>query len=210
HSALPDARACGQLLYALGNELVRRGGVLLTGIRALTQSGNAFDRAVLQPRKLFANPALPWSLDPKPSVPHVLVSKQGIPASANIQKALQGTKDVLVELHDPEAEYIKHLPSGRRSTVTVDNRTRLEHMLAAQQHNNVYVLPDAHTLLCPQRLRTLIEHTEDREYGLLLFCLYQASHNHDASTLYPLRFPATDEPSLLQLQRDLMQACCSI
>ncbi len=209
HSALPDARACGQLLYALGNELAQRGGALLTGIRALTQPGNAFDRAVLQPRKLFANPALSWPLAPQPSVPHVLASKQGLPASPNMQKALQGTSDVLVELHDPEGAYIKHLPSGRRSLVTVNSRTRLEHMLAAQQQNDVYVLPDPHMLLCPHRLRTLIERTEDSEYRLLLFCLYQASHNHDASTLYPMRLLATDEPSLFRLQSDLMQACCS-
>ncbi len=209
HTALPDAHACGQLLYALGNELVQRGGMLLTGVRALVQPESAFDRAVLQPRKLPACPTLSWSLDPNPSAPHVLASKQGLTVSPNMQKALQGTRDVLVELHDPEGAYIKHLPPGRRLLVTVNNRTRLEHMLAAQQHNEVYVLPDPHTLLCPQRLRTLIERTADSEYRLLLFCLYQASHNHDASTLYPMRLPATDEPDLLGLQRDLLQACCS-
>ena len=44
---------------------------------------------------------------------------------------------------------------------------------------------------------------------MLLFCLYQASHNHDARTLYPLRFQGNNEPEQLKLRRDLMRSCCS-
>jgi RecQ family ATP-dependent DNA helicase len=208
HSARKDARACGQLLYALGNELARRGGAFLNGIRALVRPDSAFDLAVLQPRKLSANLLLPWSLDPHPSAPHIIASLQGLPASPNMRKALQSSGDVMVELYDPDAAYIKHLPTGQRTLVTVSTRARIEKMLAARQESNsIYVLADPRTLLCPQRLRSLIEHTDDSEYRLLLFCLYQASHNHDASTLYPMRLPP-DEPAILQLRRDLMRACC--
>ena len=210
HTALTDARACGKLLFALGNELVQRGDVLLNGIRALVQPGSAFDKAVLQPRKVPANPALPWVLNPNPSAPHTLVSLRGVSASPNMQKVLQSREDALIELHDPEAAYIEHLPPDRCSLVTTSTRTRLEYMLAAlQQKNEVYVLPDPRTLLCPNRLRALIEHTTNDEHRLLLFCLYQASHSHDASTLYPMRLPVKDEPEFLQLRKDLMWACCS-
>jgi superfamily II DNA helicase RecQ/superfamily I DNA/RNA helicase/DNA polymerase III epsilon subunit-like protein len=210
HTALTDARACGQLLYALGNELVRRGGVLLNGIRALVQPGSAFDKAVLHPRKVPANPALSWAWDPNPSTPHALISLRGAPTSPSMQKALRSAGDALVELHDPEAAYIKHLPPDWRSLVTTSTRSRLEYMLTThQQKNEVYVLPDPRTLLCPHRLGALIERAKNDEYRLLLFCLYQASHNHDASTLYPMRLPVKDEPELLQLRKDLMRACCS-
>jgi len=65
------------------------------------------------------------------------------------------------------------------------------------------------TLLCPHRLRALIAHTTNNDYRLLLFCLHQASHNHHASTLYPMPLPVKDQPELLQLRKDLICACCS-
>ena len=57
HTALHDACACGDFLFELGDELVRRGETLLNGVRALTRPGSAFDRVVLQPRNLTANAA---------------------------------------------------------------------------------------------------------------------------------------------------------
>ena len=164
----------------------------------------------LQPRGLSANPKLPWSLDPSPSVSRITTSLQGQPASPGMQKALQGMGDMLVELDDPEAAYIKYLPADQRVLVTVSSRARIENMLAAQeQREDVYVLADPRTLLCPHRLRSLIDSSEDSDYQLLLFCLYQASHNHDISTLYPMRLDPGDDPKLLQLRNDLMRACCS-
>ncbi|HVB23446.1 MAG TPA: DEAD/DEAH box helicase [Ktedonobacteraceae bacterium] len=209
HTALPDAQACGKLFHALCDELVQRGDILLNGIRALVSPGSAFDRAVLQPRNLAANPQLPWSLDPAPSTVHVLVSSQRLPASINMQKALNSNRDALVELHDPEGAYITQLPAKHRSLVTVNAYTRIEAMIAHYpRKEDVYVLPDPQTMLCPHRTRILIENASDSDYKLLLFCLYQASHNKDIQTLYPMRLPS-DESDLLALRQDLMRGCCA-
>lgn len=210
HTALQDAYACGQLLYALGDELLHRGETLLKGVRALTPPGSAFDCAVLQPRAVAANPALPWLFDARPSLPHLLTDARRLSASVEMQKALRERRDILLDLYDAEGAYVVHLPVHQRSVVTVDASTRIEGILAAlTSHNDTYVLPDPQTLLCPQRLRTIIEQEIDGEYRVLLFCLYQASHNHDARTLYPFRFHSDDEPELLKLRRDLMRSCCS-
>ena len=209
HSALPDARACAELFYALGEELVRRGGALLTGFRSLVPPGSAFDRAVLQPRNIFADPHLSWSLDPAPSEIHVPAVAHSLPGSASMRQALQDKEDTLIELYDPEAAYAEYLPHHLRTVVTAQTRTRLEFMLATCRHRkDMYVLPDPDTLLCPHRLRTLIEQAADSDYKLLLFCLYQASHNKDARTLYPMRLPS-DEADFVQLRRDLFWACCA-
>jgi DNA polymerase III epsilon subunit-like protein len=69
HSALPDARVCARLFHALGESFVQRGAGFLTGIRALVTPGSAFDRAILQPRQLPADPSLSWELDPRPVLP---------------------------------------------------------------------------------------------------------------------------------------------
>ncbi len=209
HTALHDACACGQLLYELGDELVRRGETLLDGVRALTRPGSAFDCAILQPRNLAANAQILWSFDARPSPPHILTTLRNLPASPGMQKAVRERKDVLVELNDAEGAYVAHLPTQQRSVVTVDSYTRIEHMLAAlASHNDVYVLPDPQTMLCPQKLRTVIEQETDDEYRVLLFCLYQASHNHDAHTLYPFRFQG-EETEILKLRQDLMRSCCT-
>jgi superfamily II DNA helicase RecQ/superfamily I DNA/RNA helicase/DNA polymerase III epsilon subunit-like protein len=209
HTALPDGLACAKLFHALSDELVHRGGTLLAGFRALVSPGSAFDRAVLQPRKLGADPSLPWSLVPEHSVPHILVQVQGFPASNTMQKVLSNAKDAVIELHDPEGAYVKHLPAHRRTIVSVYALSRLEQMLAAYEHKaDVYILPDPLRLLCPHRLRNIIEDAEDSDYKLMLFCLYQASHNKDTGMLFPMRLPA-DEPNILRLRQDLMRACCS-
>ncbi len=169
HTALPDAQACGKLFHALCDELIQRGDILLNGFRALVPPGSAFDRAVLQPRNLAANPQLPWSLDPAPSTVHVLVSSQGLPVSINMQKALSSNRDVLVELHDPEGAYITQLPAKHRSLVTANAYTRIEAMIAQYPcKEDVYVLPDPQTMLCPHRTRILIENASDSNYKLLL------------------------------------------
>ena len=165
---------------------------------------------MLQPRNLAANAQIPWTFDARPSPPHILADLRGLPASPGMQKALRERKDVLVELHDIDGAYVSHLSPQQRSIITVDSRTRLEQMLAKLVPNNdVYVLPDPQALLCPQKLRSIIEKENDDEYRVLLFCLYQASHNHDARTLYPLRFQGNNEPDMLKLRRDLMRSCCS-
>src|SRR5260370_24440026 len=45
------------------------------------------------------------------------------------------------------------------------------------------------------------------EVKLTLFCLYQASHNHDAQTLYPLRI-LSDDPAFVELRQELIELCC--
>ena len=210
HSALPDAQMCALLLHALGDELIRRGGALLAGIRALVPPGSAFDRAVLQPRNAGADPGLLWALNPAPSQPQVIAPLQHLPASPGMWDALHDSdrRDALVEIFDPDAAYAGHLPPDRRTVVAVGTRARLERILAAHQRDSrFFVLPDRRTTLCPQRLRALIEESPDSEERLLLFCLYQASHNHDAGTLYPLRLPM-DESLMARLRRGLLRACC--
>jgi superfamily II DNA helicase RecQ/superfamily I DNA/RNA helicase len=208
HTALPDARACGFLLHALGDELARRGGALLAGIRALVQPESAFDRVVLQPRHLGADPTVPWTLNPAPSPYRGLVIPSTETASPRMQDALKREQDALVELYDPHGAYCKYLPLDQRTLVTTQSQARLEQMLAIQHFPDAYLLPDPQTLLCPERMRLLIESSRDSQYRLLLFCLYQASHNHDLRTLYPFRLPDANEPELHQLRVDLRSACC--
>ena len=209
HTALDDARACAEVLHALGDELVRRGDPLLAGFRAFTIPGSAFDRAVLQPRGIAADPSIPWLLDPSPMPVHILRHVEGRPASPKMLEALGRQGDVLVERYDPDAAYVQALPENQRCVVTVGSRTRLERMLA-QEARKLFVLPHPQTLLCPDRVRCCIEKAETAEEQLTLFCLYQASHNHDARTLYPFRLPegGTAFPALSRLRTLLHDACC--
>jgi len=209
HDALPDALACADLLYALGDELVCRGRELLAGFRAFVPPGSAFDRAILQPRGIPADPTILWNPNPTPTTPHILAMPQEASASPNVVAALEQKIDALVERYDPSAAYVQHLPEQQRTVVLVDVRIRLERMIA-QAHGklDLFVLPDPRTLLCPQRLRQTIEQAQDWRTKLALFCLYQESHNHDAQTLYPLRMPS-DEPSLSKLRQLLLASCCA-
>ncbi len=209
HHALADAQACSRLLHALGEELLRRGEKLIAGFRAFVPPGSAFDRSVLQPRNIAATPGNPWELDPTPTPPHVLLSIDEMSPSLSILEALEAEKDALVERYDPNAAYVRHLPSSQKSVVTVSTRARLERMLfVSRERSDLFVLPDPRTLLCPHRLRQCIEREENQGINLTLFCLYQASHNHDARTLYPLCISA-DDSALIYLKQILLEACCA-
>lgn len=223
HTALPDAQACAALLYALGGELAGRGDHFVAGVRALARPGGALDRAVLAPRCIAADPSLPWQLDPSPALPRVLSARicagagsnwdqgrdeQRVPSAALLEAMASGG-DALAEIADPVAAYAAHIPEGQRCVLAVGSRARLERVLAARHgSDDTYALADPRTLLCPASLRDLIDRTEDPDTRLLLFCLYQASHNHDASALYPLRIPSND-PHLSELRAALLSAVCS-
>ncbi len=208
HTALADAQACADLLYALGDELIRRGDQLLSGFRAFIQPGSAFDRAVLQPRNVATDPDYAWELDPTPAPPHMLATINHAPASSRIIEALNSGRDALIERFDPNATYVEYLPSHQRSVVTVSTDSRLERILAAFQNTrDFYVLPDPQTLLCPHLLSRHIVQAKNVEVKLTLFCLYQASHNHDAQTLYPLRI-LSDDPAFVELRQELIESCC--
>lgn len=85
---------------------------------------------------------------------------------------------------------------------------RLDRLVAARQGDGeLYLLPDPRTLLCPARLRRRIEDEPDAGRRLTLFCLYQASHNHDSQRLYPFRIPAS-EGLLAALRADLQGTVC--
>ena len=207
HTALADAHACADLLNALGDELVRRGGLLLAGFRAYVPRDSAFDRAVLQPRGITAVSQL--FLDPSPSAPHLLAPEKQESASPSILAALEQRIDALVERYDQVGAYVQHLPIDQRVVVVVNSRTRLERMLAqVQDRHDLFVLPDPRTLLCPHLLRNTIKQAQNWQVKLALFCLYQGSHNHDARTLYPLRLP-TEDPFLDELQQLLLASCCA-
>jgi len=208
HRSLPDAKACAELLQALGDELVRRDGQLLAGFRALVAPDSAFDQAILQPRGVPADQNIPWNLDPTPATPHILASPQENVASHGIVAALEQKIDALVERYDSSGAYVQHLSAQQRAVVVVETRSRLERMIALVQENlDVFVLPDPRALLCPHRLRQSIEQAQDWWTKLALFSLYQASHNHDARTLYPLRLPDNDD-AIKELRRILLSSCC--
>src|SRR5712692_7853388 len=209
HTALPDARACAGLLHALGEELVQRGERLIAGFRALGPPGSAFDRAVLQPRRIPASSGCVWELDPAPIPPHVLYQLRDTPASPALLKAMRAETDRLIERFDPDAAFVQHLPAAQKTLVAAGGRARLERMLARLgERADIYVVPNPQTPLCPHRLRKRIEQVGDPWVQLSLFCLYQASHNRDAGTLYPLRLPPQDA-SLEQLGQMLLRACCA-
>ncbi|MGB8345830.1 MAG: exonuclease domain-containing protein [Ktedonobacteraceae bacterium] len=208
HSSLPDARACAALLQALGDELIQRDGQLLAGFRALVARGSAFDQAILQPRDVPADPDTPWSLDPAPATPHILATSQEAAASPGIVTALEQKVDTLVERYDLSGAYVQYLPEQQRAVVLVETQSRLERMIAQSQGKlDLFVLPDPHTLLCPYPLRQSIEQVQDWQIKLALFSLYEASHNHDARTLYPLRLP-DNEDTIKELRRILLSSCC--
>ena len=212
HSALPDAHACAQLFHAMGDSLLQRDTKLLTGIRALVIPDSAFDRAILQPRTIPADPTLIWELDPAPMLPQSTTVMRGNQASIAMQTALQSKGDFFVEHADFDGRYSQSLSSHERSLLTVSSRIRIERILAGHaQPQHIFVLPHPQTLLCPTRLRKAIEASTDNEQQLALFCLYQASHNHDAATLYPLCLPseALDDSALLSLKQALLEACCA-
>jgi len=212
HSALPDAQACAGLLHALGNSLAQREATLLAGIRAFVPPNSAFDRAILQPRNIPADPTLTWEFDPAPALPRIVARVRGNQASPAMQGALRSKGDQLIEHTDFDARYTHALPTGERTLVTVGSHTHIERILAGHpQLQRLFVLPHPHTLLCPVRLRRAIEASNASEQRLHLFCLYQASHNHDAATLYPLRLPpeALDTPELIALRQTLLEACCA-
>jgi superfamily II DNA helicase RecQ/superfamily I DNA/RNA helicase/tetratricopeptide (TPR) repeat protein len=226
HQALPDAQACARLLHALGDELVERGERLIAGFRAFVPRESVFDLVVLQPRNQAARTGYPWELDPTPSPIRRLTLAKGTPPSPQLLQAIYAERDALVECFDTDAAYAGYLPDCRKAVVTVGTRTRLERILVATCHrSDLFVLPDPHTLLCPHRLRTCILQEADHEMQLALFCLYQASHNHDASTLYPMRLPvkaahatsnaensqwekSKNDTDLLRLRQILIEACC--
>ncbi len=212
HTALPDARACAQLFQALGDGLASREPQLVTGIRALAVPGSAFDRAILQPRNIPADRSLAWDFDAAPTLPRSITPLRGNAASPALQQALQSWEDQFIEHNDFDGGYTHSLPSGERTLVTVGSRTRIERILAHHpQPEKLFVLPDPRTLLCPERLRQAINACPSDEQKLLLFCLYQASHNHDAATLYPLCLPAEtlDDPEISALRECLCVACCA-
>ncbi|HVB25336.1 MAG TPA: RecQ family ATP-dependent DNA helicase [Ktedonobacteraceae bacterium] len=207
HTALADTLASANLLHALGDELVRRGPQLLEGFRAFVPFGCAFDRAIMQPRGIIVDATLSWNMDPMPTTPHVLLTKQDAIASPHILEALEQNIDALVERYDASGAYVQHLPKQQRAIVVVNARTRLERMLTLlQDEPNVYVLPDTRTLICPERLRQSIEQSHDWLIKLTLYCLYHASHNHDAQTLYPLRLPSNESSHLESILR---ASCCA-
>jgi RecQ family ATP-dependent DNA helicase len=211
HNALPDARACAHLLNALGDELVRWGENLLVGFRAFVPAGSAFDKAILQPRGFPAETTISWKLDPTSSTPHILGMSHEAQASPNIVTALEKGIDALVERNDPSGAYVQYLPTQKRAMVLVNSPLRLERMLALTQHKlDLFVLPDSRSLLCPILLRQAIDQAQSWQLKLTLFCLYQASHNHDARTLYPLRLPTdnTLTGEMSELPDLLMKACC--
>ncbi len=227
HHALPDARACAYLLYKLGNELVEHRANLLAGFRAFVPVGSAFDRAVLKPRKQEAFPGYAWELNPTPTRIDALPQlKDANKASTGIVSAIESGQDILLERFDPQGTYASKLPTDRRVVVTVATRNRLERLLAAaRERNDLFVLPDPRTLLCPQRLREFIGYEDDPQIKLALFCLYQAGHNHDARTLYPLRLPPTppklpgsdeamskinqENERIQRLKQILLASCCA-
>jgi superfamily II DNA helicase RecQ/superfamily I DNA/RNA helicase/tetratricopeptide (TPR) repeat protein len=209
HRALPDARACGRLLHVLGDEFIRRGTRLLNGVRALVPPGSAFDRAILQPRRVPADPIIAWKLDPAPALPAVLAYAGNPTASPAMMEALQSKDNLFAECNDPYGAYTQHLPAHLKTVVTAGTRARLERMLSsASSLDDIFVLPNPQTLLCPSRLRQSIVKETDTRRKLTLFCLYQASHNHDAQTLYPLRLPSSEE-EFRQLRQVLLASCCS-
>lgn len=224
HQALPDAQACAHLLHALGNELMERGESLICGFRAFVPPESAFDQAVLQPRNQAACPDYPWHIDPTPAPPHMLETAKEYKPSSQLLEILHTENDALVERFDPQAAYASYLPAFRKTVVTVASRARLEQVIfSARKRSDLFVLPNPHTLLCPDRLRQCIEQEEDQQIKLALFCLYQASHNHDASVLYPLRLPVgpaqqlengmqgvknRSEAVLQRLKWTLLDACC--
>jgi len=212
HSALPDANYCALLFHALGDSLSGREAHLLTGIRALVTPCSAFDRAILKPRNITADPNLEWDFDAGSTLPSCITPLRGTQASLAMQRALSEDVDQYIEHADFDAYYTNALSPAERTLVTVASRTRVERILAHHSHaEQLYVLPDPRTLLCPTRIRQAIECCSSSEQRLHLFCLYQASHNHDAATLYPLRLPpeALDDEEIAELRRILMESCCS-
>jgi superfamily II DNA helicase RecQ/superfamily I DNA/RNA helicase/DNA polymerase III epsilon subunit-like protein len=212
HSALPDAQACALLFHALGDRLAQREAKLITGIRALVTPDSAFDQALLQPRNIPADPTLSWDLDAAPGLPLMITPMRGNQASQAMQNALNSNADQIVEHTDFDARYTQSLSINERTLVAVGTRTRIERILADHpQLPQVFVLPHFQTLLCPTRVRRAIEAYETSDQRLRLFCLYQASHNHDAATLYPLRLPpeALNTPELFALRQTIVEACCA-
>jgi len=131
-----------------------------------------------------------------------------------MQNALSNKSDQLqfVEHADFDARYALSLSIQERTLVTVGERTRIERILVDHpQLQHIFVLPHPQTLLCPRLMRRAIETNISNEQRLHLFCFYQASHNHDAATLYPLRLPqeALDTPELITLRQTLIESCCA-
>jgi hypothetical protein len=130
-----------------------------------------------------------------------------------MQRALRDNADLYIEHVDFDAFYTHALSPTEQTVVTVGSRIRVERILAHYpQAERIYVLPDPRTLLCPTRVRQAIEDSSSSEQKLHLFCLYQASHNHDAATLYPLRLPseALDDEGISELRRLLLESCCYV
>ena len=158
HSALPDAHACAQLFQAMGDSLLQRDTKLLTGIRALVTPDSAFDRAILQPRAISANPTLVWELDPAPTIPQCTTVMRRNQVSTAMQVALQNEGDFFVEHADFDGIYSQFLSSHERSLLTVSSRIRIERILAGHaQPQHIFVLPHPQTLLCPTRLRKALK-----------------------------------------------------
>ena len=143
-----------------------------------------------------------------PIIPRCIAPLRGNQASP----ALSTNADQYIEHADYDAFYTHTLSPTERTVVTVGSRTRVERILAHYpQVERIYVLPDPRTLLCPSRVRQAIENSSSSEQKLHLFCLYQATHNHDAATLYPLRLPpeALEDERIAELRRILLESCCS-
>lgn len=208
HTALPDARATLHLLYALGTDLTTRDAQLLAGIRALVPPASAIDCVLLRPRQLAADPSLGWTLRPGFSPLRTTTARGVLQPSTALRTALQGRDDAIVEIDDAEGAYVAALEPTVPTIVAVASRTRIERIIAAQAGNHaLVVLPDPTTLLAAERLTRIIQATADPLHKLHLFCLYQAAHNRDAATLYPLRMPTVDVDSdIARLRADVEQA----
>ena len=124
HEALPDARACAALFQSLSDELMLRGDGLTAGFRAFISPNSAFDRAVLQPRGIPADPNIRWQLHSAPHTPRPLISviDTKVTVSPHMKEVLNTQQDALVERYDPHVKYINEISSRQRAFVVFGTR----------------------------------------------------------------------------------------
>jgi hypothetical protein len=205
HQAVHDATAAAHLCIALARALASQSHPFVIGLRALVPPGSAFDRILLQPHSLSADPALAWDLDPAPAPPHLLPARTGNPPSPAMQQALAQYGDLLVEREDADGTYAATLPpGGPRTLILVGTRARADRMLAAAAPGALVLIPDPATLLCPDRVCAAILAAADPWLRVELFCAYQASHLHDAARLWAWRHGSP------RLRAALAAACCAV
>ena len=212
HSALPDAHYCAQLFHALGDSLAGREAHLLTGIRALVPPNSAFDRAILRPRSIEADPALKWGFDAGPTSQGVLHRSEAIRQVPRCNEPLApmptSTLNTLIMMRSTPMLFHRQneqlRPLALAPALSVSSR-----IIRRQSVSMSYPIP-GHSSAPHASVRQLkTPHLEEQK--LHLFCLYQASHNHDAATLYPLRLPseALEDEGIAELRRILLESCCS-